>query len=255
MRVKILKIMRWAAGVMLVALFIYCAAFLRAGETRIIQSNVLDETRSVTVYLPRGYDGDEKSYPVIYSLDGEKWRYGAIVAANARFLSTVGLTDPVIVVAVHTEGHRVRDYIPTNKAVKFLSFLKAEVIPWVESRYKAGPDKILSGHSLGGLFTLFALAHEPALFQAYFAYDPSILRDDRLLSKLAEMIESGNVNGKYVYVNYGFHSQAYRRRMIDLWSTIQHDKRQLLSATKTFYPLPHSLIMLPGQLEALSSAR
>ncbi|WP_262695394.1 alpha/beta hydrolase [Kordiimonas aquimaris] len=256
MRIKFLKIIKWATGVMLVAFFVYCAAFLRAGETHIIQSSVLGENRSISVYLPYGYETDGKqTYPVVYSLDGEKWRHGAIIAANARFLSTMGFADAAIVIAVHTEGHRVRDYVPSNNATSFLQFLKVEIIPWVESRYRVNTHRALSGHSLGGLFTLYALAQEPALFQAYFAYDPSILRDDNLLSKVAQVIENGGADGTYLYVNFGFHTERYRQRMNDLWLIMQQNQTRLTHTRKTYYPLPHSLIMLPGQLEAMLNAR
>lgn len=256
MRIKILKIIKWATGITLVAFFVYCAAFLRTGETYTIHSGVLGEDRSVSVYYPHGYEADsEQTYPVIYSLDGEKWRHGAIIAANARFLSTMGLANASVVVAVHTEGHRVRDYIPSNGAEAFLNFLKVDIIPWVESRYPVSSVRTLSGHSLGGLFTLYALMHDPALFDAYLAYDPSITRDANLLSGLSKVIESTDADGKYLYINYGFHTEGYRKCMHELWSTIHRDRAQMVKARKTFYPLPHSLIMLPGQFEALSHTR
>jgi predicted alpha/beta superfamily hydrolase len=90
---------------------------------------------------------------------------------------------------------RADDYVPTRakdhegKLVggggsKFLEFLEKSVIPLAESEYRAEPtQRVLSGSSYGGLFTLFALFEKPELFQAYIAISPAAAWDNDYLAK------------------------------------------------------------------------
>ena len=55
-----------------------------------------------------------------------------------------------------------------KRADDFLSFLKKELIPFIETIYPVDPmDRCLAGFSSGGMFTLYALLHEPDLFLRY----------------------------------------------------------------------------------------
>lgn len=61
------------------------------------------------------------------------------------------------------------DIAPPKRAADFLSYLKNELIPFVKTIYPVDPtDRCLVGYSWGGEFTLYALLHEPDLFQRYF---------------------------------------------------------------------------------------
>ncbi len=56
--------------------------------------------------------------------------------------------------------------------------------PEIEKRFNIDKDRqALFGHSLGGLFTLYALFNHPASFQSYSAADPSIWWNDRSILK------------------------------------------------------------------------
>ena len=54
------------------------------------------------------------------------------------------------------------------------NFIEKELVPHVEANYPVTQFRTLIGHSYGGLFTLFALAERPALFNYYLAIDPSM---------------------------------------------------------------------------------
>ncbi len=55
-----------------------------------------------------------------------------------------------------------------KRADDFFSFLKKELIPFIETTYPVDPtDRCLAGFSSGGMFTLYALLHEPDLFLRY----------------------------------------------------------------------------------------
>jgi len=250
---KLLKLILWAIGLGFVVLTAYMALFLRSGDQYELQSTALNETRNYSVYLPKGYDPSEQ-YPVVYSLDGEKYRHSAIFAANARMMAALGFAPDTIVVAVHTMGMRGRDYRPSFGAEAFVSFLERELIPQVEQAYPTSDKRVLSGHSFGGLFALYAMTTRPNLFEAYFAYDPSVLRDDALMSRLSSLANVHLRNPVSLYMNYGFHTERYEARYRDMVQVIASQLSDSVRVESSYYPLPHSMIMLPGQIEAMGFA-
>jgi len=131
-------------------------------------------------------------YPVIYLLDGNAtfplmWK--AALAADVP-VAFVGIGYPVpqrfdvtrryydLTSAVPPETMRGRDGgAPprTGGRAAFLDFIGRDLLPEVARRLPADPGRrMLFGHSLGGLFVLFALFARPAMFRAYVAADPSI---------------------------------------------------------------------------------
>jgi len=111
-------------------------------------------------------------------------------------------------VAVHNTD-RSRDMTPTRVvqapgsggADKFLSFLKNELVPYVNKTYPASGNNILYGHSLGGLFSVYAFLAEPQLFNAYLVVDPSLWWDDNYIQKLAgEKMNASSHAGKSLFI-------------------------------------------------------
>ena len=48
----------------------------------------------------------------------------------------------------------------TGGAAEFLSFIQTELIPTIERDYRVDPaNRVLAGHSFGGLFVLYVLFH------------------------------------------------------------------------------------------------
>ena len=65
---------------------------------------------------------------------------------------------------------------------KFLKFIKDELIPYVEAKYRTTKSgRTLMGSSLGGLFTLYALFHETGTFDRYVLTSPSLGWDNEIL--------------------------------------------------------------------------
>jgi hypothetical protein len=93
---------------------------------------------------------------------------------------------------------RERDFTPTKTggvsggAPAFLRFFKEELMPHIMQKYHAKPTgHTLYGGSLGGLFAMYALFHEPSLFTSYIAIDPSLWWDDYYLNKQAAALLPG----------------------------------------------------------------
>ena len=148
----------------------------------------------VDVALPAGYATSGKRYPVFYALDANL-EFGQVVDVYRELRITAGVPEMIIVGIGYPEGDpaiytpayhasRSRDYTPSNdeaslpgsgKAPEFLRFIKTELIPLIDGRYRTDPtDRALGGHSLGGLFTTYTLLNEPTLFRRYWIGSPSL---------------------------------------------------------------------------------
>jgi len=173
-------------------------------ETYLISSKFVSDDFKIDVSLPKGYSDSNENYPVLYVLDGNR-NFG-IVAGTAEILHT-GMDAPkMIIVGIGyktDEEHakfRSRDYLPTisknleysGGASNFLSFLENELIPNVESSYRADSSRILAGISYSGLFTMYALFNKPSLFNNYLIGSPSMYYDNEVIFEYEEEYASKN---------------------------------------------------------------
>lgn len=185
------------------------------GETRVFKSKILNEDRTLHVYLPEGFD-KEKSYPVIYLLDG---------SANEDFLHIAGLVQfykmqfnmpDFMVVGIanvdrkrdftfHTDLEDLKkDYPTTGHSAKFIDFVEQELQPFVNAAYKTTETKYIIGQSLGGLLATEILLKKPSLFTHYLIVSPSLWWDDESLLKEAKALLAKQREMKqYVYISVG----------------------------------------------------
>ena len=162
-----------------------------------VHSEVLNEDRLIYVDFPLSYTpGSAQKYPVAFLLDGDVL---LPAAGTVQDYYSGGFTPDMIIIGISNAENRTRDLTPpkfieaqsavssdpmavamTPNAVLeggapcFLDFIENELIPYVEANYPVTNFRTLIGHSYGGLFTLFALAERPALFNYYLAIDPSM---------------------------------------------------------------------------------
>lgn len=172
-----------------VLLTISSAALAQTGTiTRLVlRSDVLGEDRTVLIRTPIGYETNKVSYPVLYMTDGDG--HMGHTAGTIDFLSRNGRISELIVVGV-TNTDRTRDLTPVKSGDKnatgevlfptsggadnFLKFFETELIPEIERNYRVQPYRILTGHSLGGLFAIHAMITKHGLFNSYVAVSPSL---------------------------------------------------------------------------------
>ena len=164
-------------------------------EVRKIHSSIEQEEYELQISLPAGYEKGDKKYPVVYLMDSQ-WDFPLLKGLYGQQYFD-GFIPEMIIVGVtwggtnpNPDSLRARDYTPTNEkrlpqsggAAKFLSFLRKEVIPLIETTYRADKDdRVLMGCSLGGLFTLYALFTEPGLFNRYIAASPAFSWDNEVI--------------------------------------------------------------------------
>ena len=183
-----------------------------------IESAALGEVRHVTVHLPDFYEREvESRYPVWVVLDGSG--NAPMSAAVARTFDRAGLAPGHLVVGVdNVPRGRNQDLLPPGRnangvdggADALLAFLETELIPEIETRYRTTDVRLLSGHSLGGLFVGYALDTRPDLFDAYFAFSPSYWVADGAEADRMIAVASAGVGDASVYLNIGDESGPMR---------------------------------------------
>ncbi|MCF8368875.1 MAG: hypothetical protein K9G76_07510 [Bacteroidales bacterium] len=218
---------------LLIILFtLYSGIRLKAEDSRItigervsFTSEILQEDRSILVYLPQSYGFTDQSYPVLYLLDGDYHFHHA--SGIVQYLSALGLIPEIIVIGV-VNVNRTRDFSPTQVsglaetggAPKFLKFMEKELIPFVDRNYRTLPYKILVGHSFGGTFATYSLLTSPDLFNAYISISPFIMYDDNdMVKKAKKMLKSKYNNLKY-YMTVG-NEPTYFDALEEFSNTIQ----------------------------------
>ncbi len=185
----------------------------------VIHSKILNEDRKISVYNPDDVGGNLlPAYPVLYLLEENDM---TMVTGTVKYLSSYNEQMPaMLVVGIDGGNDRIRDLTPTHALYdnmgklddgpdswlkssgggnKFLQFIRDEVMPYVEQHYHTAPFKILAGHSVGGLTSIYSLLAYPHMFNAYIAVSPSLWWDrGALLSLVGRMPDVGDNSFLYI---------------------------------------------------------
>jgi hypothetical protein len=177
------------------------------GKSLTMTSKIFKGEVPVLISVPDGYDAGSTNYPVLYELGSFNFTYSC---GTVEFLSR-GLYIPnMIVVGVPPFQ---RGYVPTPfeergeepaGADLSIKFLKEELIPFVEKNYRVNKFRILHGHSVGGLFTMYTLFNYPDLFTAYIAGSPWFQTNNQYwLKNIEKMAKVRKVDDKFLFMTVG----------------------------------------------------
>ena len=157
-------------------------------EVRTMKSTSTGRNYDLYIHKPVDFDKNkDKKYPVLYLLDGQ-WDFKLLDSVVGGLVYDKWMPDIVVVGITYSGDHpdydalRAMDYTPSpaepkgsGDGPKFLNFIRTELIPFMERDYRGDSTRrVLGGHSLGGLFTLYAMFTDPSLFWGYLAGSPAI---------------------------------------------------------------------------------
>ncbi len=182
---------------------------IKLGESVSIKSSILNENRTINIYLPPEYSAkSDKKYPVVYILDGGVEEDFIHLTGIFRFnaLTWINRFPEAIIIGIENTNRR-RDFtFPVNNldfiekegfskthfpqyggADNYIKFLQQELIPYVEKKYNVNSNRTVVGESLAGLMSAYLLVNYPTLFCNYIIVSPSLWwGDGQLLQKDAE---------------------------------------------------------------------
>jgi len=141
-------------------------------------------TRSVTVYLPPGYDESEQRYPVIYYLHGFTWSDSLMVISDHfdKLLDKAiasGKIKPILVVMPdqHTL-FRGSWYTNSSLTGKWSDFTGIDLVSFIDKKYRTIPEwesRGIAGHSMGGQGAIKIAMLFPDVFSSVYALSPATL--------------------------------------------------------------------------------
>ena len=177
------------------------------GKSLTMTSKILKREVPVLISVPDGYDAGSTNYPVLYDMGSFNFTYDC---GTVEMLARGSYIPNMIVVGVPPLQ---RGYVPTpfeergeEPAAADLSikFLREELIPFVEKHYRTNSFRILHGHSVGGLFTMYTLFNYPDLFTAYVAGSPWFQTNDQYwLKNIEKMAKVRKVDDKFLFMTVG----------------------------------------------------
>lgn len=193
----------------------------------VIESQFLNEERSLRIYLPPGYN-EVLSYPVVYCQDGEEFfNFGRIATYANQLILDEGI-EPFIVVGIEVDvKKRTAEYAPFgDRHEAYVRCIMEEIIPFVEQKYRArADDRVLAGDSLGGSMSLHLSLLYPGEFPriislsgAYYEESQEIIARASALGWLDVFMIVGLQENEYETDHGTFDFVDLNRRTRDLLS-------------------------------------
>jgi predicted alpha/beta superfamily hydrolase len=125
---------------------------------------------------------------------------------------------------------RQRDFIPSDaggysdknfgQASNFFSFMKEELLPYINKKFSKQKSKVFAGHSFGGLLALYMSIRDNNLFDHYYAISPSVW---------ANYYELMKIEKEYALKNKDFKST------IAIYAGSLEYLNKVLSSSREFY--------------------
>jgi predicted alpha/beta superfamily hydrolase len=157
-------------------------------------STLLNNDRTIAVYLPPGYDQNtDQRYPVLYMQDGQNIFDTATSFAGVEWnadetaekLIVEGKINPVIIVGIYNTPDRTEEYTPWQasesdpvaRGVYYGWFTAYEVKRFIDKTYRTLPGRentAIAGSSLGGLIALDTARAHNDVFGVCAALSPSL---------------------------------------------------------------------------------
>lgn len=202
------------------------------GTYRTLQSQVLDEERTLLISLPKGYEETSDRYPVLFILYGGQVRgYFAEAVHIVDRLNEASLVPQLIIVGVKNVD-RYRDNLPVNRrgeeggAEKFLKFFTDELIPFLAEEYRTEDFRILLGPQAGAAFALYTLMEKPGLFRVNIVTNPFWSRSsvDYLMARSEDFFsQEGPLSSFFFVTSNTSDDNEATMRIFDRWATIVRD--------------------------------
>ncbi len=141
----------------------------------------LSDERILKIYVPESYKTDStKVYPLALVLDAE-YLFDVYVA-NAKLFASKDKAPEQIVIGIYQnqKGERkldsrvnIENSLLAESSSKFYKFIKKELLPKMEDRYRISQFKTIVGNTLTGNFINYFLVEDNPPFNAYVNINPS----------------------------------------------------------------------------------
>ena len=137
------------------------------GTNYTITSKILEQDRVIQIYLPDSYTSSEQNYPVLYILDGQRFFTNGVSIQKS---SMAPLDIPEMIVVGINSKRELRRALFGNHD-KFTSFIKNEVILFVDSNYRTTKERLIFGWEAAAYYVSEMILKEKDLFSGAIITD------------------------------------------------------------------------------------
>lgn len=185
-------------------IFLLAISFSVSAFSQIVNDSILskktDAYRQLSISLPQSYKKDSKKvYPLLLLLDGD-YLFDPFQGALSYGNYWDDLPETIIV-GLHQNANSERyddctiddkTGLPEGKGAKFFEFIGGELLPYIQTKYRIAPFKIIAGHDVTAGFINFFLYKDEPLFNAYISLSPELSADMEVnvASRLSTMKQS-----------------------------------------------------------------
>ncbi len=189
------------------------------GQQEVFHSEILEEDRTINVFLPESFheSSEKHTYPVLLLLEDE---FFLMTSGVVKHLSSVERMPETIVVSLvdgptipklYTNGSDFwpKDWkqLPFGKNPDpFTAHLKQELFPYLKKNFRANDFNMIMGLSGTAVYALHAFAKEPNLFDAHIAIAAGDIlgmgyeEGESLIDYVINDFENGTNKTSYLYV-------------------------------------------------------
>jgi len=147
------------------------------GVNHTLKSSILNQDRTIQVYVPDSYKDTDQSYPVLYVLDGQ-WYFLSGVSVQTA-LRTPGAMPEMIVVGINS-SHQLRRTLYGEENEKFTNFLKNEVVQFIDSNYRTTEERLIFGWEAAAYYISELILKEENIFSGAIITDGGYAEEDLL---------------------------------------------------------------------------
>jgi hypothetical protein len=226
-------------------------------DSTLLRGNPLGDPheRPLTVYLPPGYDGSGRAYPVVYVIQGftgqvgmwrnqTAWRpsYPDLIAD----LFADGDVPPVIVVFVDAWTRLGgSQFVDSPATGRYHSYLCDEVVPFVDARFRTLPEarhRAITGKSSGGYGAMITPMLRPDLFGALATHAGDALFENCHQTEFANCART--LRDSYDGDWDAFVADFFSGRIVGTKST-DHELIEMYAYAAAYSPTPDGRVELP----------
>lgn len=182
-----------------------------------IASSLGNRKKTIRVFLPYDYQESNKSYPVLYMMDGQNLMepsrytgYSWNVVPIVDYFQKKGVIDGIIIVGIDADDqfrileysqsiaeNRIQDFMKKlgvehaiPEGVEFQDFVVHTVKPFIDLNYRTLPDENgIAGSSCGGNISLYFAVDFPKVFRVIGAFSSAIWIVEKTLIPKLEAFE------------------------------------------------------------------
>lgn len=191
--------------VLLFLVFSYAFSFGQKTIFKKYESDDLRDIRDIKIYLPKNYEQDSIArYPLTIVLEEEK--LFDLYVGYSNFFAAQDQAPLQIVVGINLEESYEKDLgfnSTTSKlndeARLFYTFIRDELIPYVDLNYRTSPFISIVGEGLAGNFINYFLQEEVPVFNTYISLNPTLAPDIKTQLDSFKLNRMGGMDTSFYY--------------------------------------------------------